>query len=143
MASLVIVESPAKAKTIGRFLGKGYRVEASYGHVRDLPAKASEIPESIKSEKWSRFGVNTEDKYQPTYVIPADKKKHVQALRECLEGADELLLATDEDREGESISWHLVQVLRPRADSLQEPPHSPRILRPSPRALTVAPLSPP
>ncbi len=113
MSSLVIVESPAKAKTISRFLGKGFQVEASYGHVRDLPEKADEIPAKVKGEKWARFGVNIEKNFEPVYVVPASKKKYVDKLKKALDKADELLLATDEDREGESISWHLLQILKP------------------------------
>lgn len=113
MASLVIVESPAKAQTISRFLGKGYVVEASYGHVRDLPESAEDIPAKFKKESWSRLGVNVENEYEPIYIIPADKKKYVKKLKEALKKADHVLLATDEDREGESISWHVVEVLKP------------------------------
>ncbi|MBI5155323.1 type I DNA topoisomerase [Candidatus Poribacteria bacterium] len=113
MSALVIVESPAKAKTIARFLGKGYRVEASYGHVRDLPEKSDEIPDSIRKERWARFGVNLDGNFEPVYVIPESKKKHVEKLRKALAECDRLLLATDEDREGESISWHLIQILHP------------------------------
>lgn len=113
MANLVIVESPAKAKTISNFLGKEYRVEASYGHVRDLPAGKKEVPEKYKSEKWAEFGVNTEKNFEPIYVISSDKKKQISHLKKQLKGADTLLLATDEDREGESISWHLLEVLGP------------------------------
>lgn len=114
MASLVIVESPAKAKTISRILGKGYVVEASYGHVRDLPDSADEIPARYKKESWSRLGVNVDEDFQPLYIIPSDKKKYVKKLKDALKNADELLLATDEDREGESISWHVVEVLKPK-----------------------------
>ena len=114
MHSLVIVESPAKAKTIGRFLGPEYTVEASYGHVRDLPEKADQIPPKLKKEKWARLGVNIEHDFEPLYVVPEDKKKHVARLKKALKDADELLLATDEDREGESICWHLVQELEPK-----------------------------
>ncbi len=112
--SLVIVESPAKAKTIGRFLGPEYQVESSYGHVRDLPQNAKEIPTKHRSEKWARLGVNVEGGFVPLYVVPADKKKHVKRLKDALKDADRLLLATDEDREGESISWHVLQVLKPK-----------------------------
>ncbi|MDA0268003.1 MAG: type I DNA topoisomerase [Cyanobacteria bacterium] len=114
MSTLVIVESPTKAKTIRNYLPKGYRVEASMGHVRDLPRSASEIPAAVKGEKWAQLGVNPETDFEPLYVIPSDKKKVVKALKEALKGVDELLLATDEDREGESISWHLLQVLKPK-----------------------------
>ena len=112
--SLVIVESPATAKTIGRFLGPGYQVESSYGHVRDLPQNAKEIPSRHRSEKWARLGVNVEGGFEPLYVVPADKKKHVKRLKDALKSADRLLLATDEDREGESISWHVLQLLKPK-----------------------------
>ena len=112
--SLVIVESPAKAKTIGRFLGPDYQVESSYGHVRDLPQNAKEIPSKHRSEKWARLGVNVEGGFEPLYVVPADKKKHVKRLKDALKSADRLLLATDEDREGESISWHVLQLLKPK-----------------------------
>ncbi len=114
MTSLVVVESPAKAKTISRILGKGYTVEASYGHIRDLPEKANQIPEKVKKEAWARLGVNVSQDFEPLYVIPQDKKKHIKKLKDALKGADELLLATDEDREGESISWHVVEVLKPK-----------------------------
>lgn len=111
---LVIVESPAKAKTIGRFLGPGYRVEASYGHIRDLPRSASETPKAIRSKPWGRFAVDTDYSFKPTYIVPAESRRHVRDLRAILAGADEVLLATDEDREGESISWHLMEVLKPK-----------------------------
>ncbi len=110
---LVVVESPAKATTISRFLGGDYRVEASYGHVRDLPQNAKEIPAAVRKEPWARLGVNVEGGFEPVYVVPADKKKHVQRLKAALAGADKLLLATDEDREGESISWHVLELLKP------------------------------
>lgn len=115
MTKLVIVESPAKAKTISRFLGPEYQVEASYGHVRDLPQSADEVPADIKQHPWSNLGVNVDDQFQPVYVVPDSKKKQVAKLKKALKAADELLLATDEDREGESISWHLLQVLSPPA----------------------------
>jgi DNA topoisomerase-1 len=114
MSTLVIVESPTKAKTIRNYLPTGYRVEASMGHVRDLPRSASEIPAAVKGEKWAQLGVNPETDFEPLYVIPSDKKKVVKALKDALKNADELVLATDEDREGESISWHLLQVLKPK-----------------------------
>ncbi len=114
MSSLVIVESPAKAKTLARILGRGYRIAASFGHIRDLPERADQIPERFKKESWARLGVNVERDFEPLYVIPQDKKKHIRELKTALEGADELLLATDEDREGESISWHVVEVLKPK-----------------------------
>jgi len=112
--TLVIVESPAKARTIERILRDGYEVRASYGHVRDLPESASEIPEEIKKKKWGRLGVDTEGDFTPYYVIPDDKRKYVQALRAALKGATQVYLATDPDREGESISWHLKEILKPK-----------------------------
>ena len=112
--TLVIVESPTKARTIRGFLPKSFRVEASMGHVRDLPNNASEIPASAKGQKWANLGVNTEADFEPLYVVPKDKKKVVRELKDALKGADQLLLATDEDREGESISWHLLQLLSPK-----------------------------
>ena len=114
MPTLVIVESPTKARTIRNYLPSGYRVEASMGHVRDLPQSASEIPELVKGEKWAQLGVNVDANFQPLYVVPKDKKKIVTQLKEALKAADELVLATDEDREGESISWHLLQLLQPK-----------------------------
>ena len=112
--TLVIVESPTKARTIRGFLPKGFKVEASMGHVRDLPNNASEIPASAKGQKWANLGVNTESDFEPLYVVPKDKKKVVKELKDALKGAEQLLLATDEDREGESISWHLLQLLAPK-----------------------------
>ena len=114
--NLVIVESPAKATTISRFLGDDYRVEASYGHVRDLPQNAKEIPAAVRKEEWARLGVNVDAGFVPVYVVPADKRKHVQRLKQALAGADRLLLATDEDREGESISWHVLELLDPKRE---------------------------
>jgi DNA topoisomerase-1 len=114
MSKLVIVESPTKAKTIRNYLPSDYQVEASMGHIRDLPQSASEIPASVKGEPWSKIGVNVEADFEPLYVVPKDKKKVVKSLKDALKDADELVLATDEDREGESISWHLLQVLKPK-----------------------------
>lgn len=114
MSTLVIVESPTKAKTIRNYLPSGYQVEASMGHIRDLPQSASEIPPAVKGEDWSKIGVNVDADFEPLYVIPKDKKKVVKSLKDALKDADELVLATDEDREGESISWHLLQVLKPK-----------------------------
>ncbi|MCB9476142.1 MAG: type I DNA topoisomerase [Deltaproteobacteria bacterium] len=111
---LVIVESPTKARTLSKFLGKDYRIEASMGHVRDLPANAEEIPADIKDKPWSRLGIDIESGFAPVYVIPKGKKKTVTELKKLLKGADELFIATDEDREGESIGWHLVQLLQPK-----------------------------
>src|SRR3954466_9684388 len=112
--TLVIVESPTKARTIERILKDGYEVLASYGHVRDLPESASEIPDEIRKKKWGRLGVDTDGNFTPYYVIPNDKRKHVQALKAALKGASQVYLATDPDREGESISWHLKEILKPR-----------------------------
>ncbi len=112
--TLVIVESPTKARTIRGFLPRDFKVEASMGHVRDLPNNASEIPAAHKGEKWANLGVNTANNFEPLYVVPKDKKKVVKELKDALKGADQLLLATDEDREGESISWHLLQLLAPK-----------------------------
>ncbi len=111
---LVIVESPAKAKTISRFLGPDYIVESSIGHIRDLPRGASDVPESLKSLPWSRLGVDVDHSFKPLYVISKEKKAQVAKLKALLKDADELYLATDEDREGESIAWHLMEVLSPR-----------------------------
>ncbi|MEA5622254.1 type I DNA topoisomerase [Nostoc sp. UHCC 0251] len=114
MSTLVIVESPTKARTIRNYLPAGYRVEASMGHVRDLPQSASEIPAAVKGETWAQLGVNVDADFEPVYVVPKDKKKIVTQLKEALKDVDELILATDEDREGESISWHLYQLLKPK-----------------------------
>ncbi|SKA30889.1 DNA topoisomerase I [Marinactinospora thermotolerans DSM 45154] len=111
---LVIVESPAKAKTIAGYLGRGYVVESSIGHIRDLPTKAAEIPARYKGEPWARLGVDVDHDFEPLYVVTADKKSHVKKLKELLAEADELYLATDEDREGEAIAWHLREELKPK-----------------------------
>ena len=112
---LVVVESPTKARTIARFLPSDeFRIEACMGHVRDLPPSASEIPEKIKGEAWSRLGVNVDNDFEPIYVVPKSKKKIVTDLKKALKDADELFIATDEDREGESIGWHLIEVLNPK-----------------------------
>ncbi|MFJ7989662.1 type I DNA topoisomerase [Streptomyces sp. NPDC096351] len=110
---LVIVESPAKAKTIKGYLGPGYVVEASVGHIRDLPSGAAEVPEKYTGEV-RRLGVDVEHDFQPIYVVNADKKAQVRKLKELLADSDELFLATDEDREGEAIAWHLQEVLKPK-----------------------------
>ncbi|OKH47014.1 DNA topoisomerase I [Calothrix sp. HK-06] len=114
MSTLVIVESPTKARTIRNYLPQGFRVEASMGHVRDLPQSATEIPPAVKAEKWAQLGVNVDADFEPLYVVPKDKKKIVTQLKDALKEASELILATDEDREGESISWHLYQLLNPK-----------------------------
>ncbi|MBM4015005.1 MAG: type I DNA topoisomerase [Planctomycetes bacterium] len=111
---LVIVESPAKAKTIAKFLGRDWMVEASVGHVRDLPSSAAEIAPAIKKEPWARLGVDIESGYVPHYVVPADKKGRIRELKARLKEASTLYLATDEDREGEAISWHLLELLAPK-----------------------------
>ncbi len=112
--SLVIVESPAKARTISKFLGKDFQVEASVGHVRDLPGGAKDMPKKYKKEPWAYLGVNTEQNFEPIYIVPSEKKKQVDKLKSALQGADSLYLATDEDREGEAISWHLYELLKPK-----------------------------
>lgn len=111
---LVIVESPTKAKTIRKFLGKEYVVESCMGHVRDLPESAKAIPEKFKGQKWANLGVNVESDFEPIYVVPSRKTKVVRELKDKLKDAEELILATDEDREGESISWHLLETLNPK-----------------------------
>ena len=111
---LVIVESPAKARTIAGYLGKDYVVESSIGHIRDMPDKAAEIPAKYRGEPWARLGVNVDHDFEPLYVVNPDKRQQVSKLKQLLKGADELLLATDEDREGEAIAWHLVEELKPK-----------------------------
>ncbi|GIH70804.1 type I DNA topoisomerase [Sphaerimonospora thailandensis] len=111
---LVIVESPAKAKTIAGYLGRGYIVESSIGHIRDLPEKADDIPEKYKGQTWARLGVNVDHEFEPLYIVNPDKKSQVSKLKQLLKEADELYLATDEDREGEAIAWHLREVLKPK-----------------------------
>lgn len=111
---LVIVESPTKAKTLKKFLGKDYLVTSSVGHIRDLPPTAAEIPEKYKKEPWARLGVNVDEDFAPLYVVSSEKKKVIRELKDKLKQVDELLLATDEDREGEAISWHLLEVLKPK-----------------------------
>ncbi len=111
---LVIVESPAKARTIAGYLGRDYVVESSIGHIRDMPDKAAEIPVKYRKEPWARLGVDVDHDFEALYVVHADKKSQVTKLRQLLSGAEELLLATDEDREGEAIAWHLLEELKPR-----------------------------
>jgi DNA topoisomerase-1 len=115
---LVIVESPSKARTIAGYLGQGYVVESSVGHIRDMPDSAADIPAKYKGEPWARLGVNVDDNFQALYVVHNDKKQQVSKLKSLLKDADELLLATDEDREGEAIAWHLLEELKPKV------PHS-------------------
>jgi DNA topoisomerase-1 len=111
---LVIVESPTKAKTIAGYLGDDYVVESSIGHVRDLPSKAAEIPAAYKKEKWASMGIDVDNDFKPLYVVSDRKSDHVKKLKNLLKDASELVLATDEDREGEAIAWHLLEVLNPR-----------------------------
>ena len=111
---LVIVESPTKATKIASFLGDGYIVESSRGHVRDLPTGAAEVPAKYKGEKWARTGVNVDNGFEALYVVNPDKRATLRSLKDALAGADELLLATDGDREGEAIAWHLLQELKPK-----------------------------
>ena len=111
--TLVIVESPAKAKTIAGYLGPDFMVESSVGHIRDLPERASEIPKEQRA-KYGTLGVAIDEGFEPYYVVDPDKKRIVAELKRKLKDADELLLATDEDREGEAIAWHLLQELRPK-----------------------------
>ena len=113
---LIIVESPAKAKTIAGYLGSDYIVESSIGHIRDLPRSAADVPASMKGEPWARLGVDVDNDFKPLYVVATDKKKQVQKLKKLVKDADSLLLATDEDREGESIAWHLLEVLNPKVE---------------------------
>ena len=110
----MIVESPAKARKIGGYLGDEYVVEASIGHIRDLPQRAADIPKEVKKFPWSREGVDIENDFAPLYVVNPDKKQKVSELKELLKDAEELILATDEDREGEAIAWHLMEILRPK-----------------------------
>jgi DNA topoisomerase-1 len=114
LIKLVIVESPAKARKIGGYLGDGYVVEASVGHIRDLPQRAADIPKEFKKIAWAKEGVDIENDFAPLYVINPDKKAKVAELKELMKNAEELILATDEDREGEAIAWHLVEVLEPK-----------------------------
>lgn len=112
--TLVVVESPTKARTIRKFLGKDFVVESCMGHVRDLPQSAKDIPEKFKKQPWANLGVNVEKGFEPIYCIPKTKTRIVKSLKDLLKETDELILATDEDREGESISWHLIEVLKPK-----------------------------
>ena len=112
--SLVIVESPTKARTIAAYLGADVAVESSMGHIRDLPRSAAEIPAKAKGEDWARLGVDVDNGFEPLYVVPKERKDRVKKLKEMLAGVEQLYLATDEDREGESIAWHLTEVLKPK-----------------------------
>ena len=113
--ALVIVESPAKAKTIAGYLGDGYVVESSIGHIRDLPSNASEVPAAYRGESWARLGIDVDNDFKPLYVVSSGKQAQIRKLKQLLKEADELYLATDEDREGEAIAWHLLEVLSPKA----------------------------
>jgi DNA topoisomerase I len=112
--ALVIVESPAKARTIARFLGSNYVVEPSIGHIRDLPRSAADVPAAYKGESWARLGVDVDNDFKPLYVVAKERQEQVRKLRSLMKDATEVFLATDEDREGESIAWHLLEVLAPR-----------------------------
>ncbi|MET8278725.1 type I DNA topoisomerase [Micromonospora sp. NPDC005174] len=111
---LVIVESPAKAKTISGYLGPGYVVEASFGHVRDLPRNAADVPAKYKGESWARLGVDVDNGFHALYVVSADRRQQISKLVKLAKEVDEIFLATDEDREGEAIAWHLVETLKPK-----------------------------
>ena len=111
---LVIVESPTKARKIAGYLGSNYIVESSRGHIRDLPRAAADVPAKYKSEPWARLGVNVDEDFEPLYIISPDKKSTVTELKGLLKDVDELYLATDGDREGEAIAWHLLETLKPR-----------------------------
>ncbi len=110
---LVIVESPAKAKTIGSYLGSDYEVQASIGHIRDLMPNAKGLPDDLRKKWWSDYAVDVDNGFEPFYEVPPEKAAQVKKLRDAMKGKDTLVLATDEDREGEAISWHLLQVLKP------------------------------
>ena len=114
MSKLVIVESPAKARTIAGYLGRDFVVESSIGHIRDLPQGAADTPAKIKDKPWGRMAVDVDNGFEPYYVVPRDKKAHISKLKSLLKDADELYLATDEDREGEAIAWHLLDELKPK-----------------------------
>lgn len=114
MRRLVIVESPTKARKIAGYLGSNYIVESSRGHIRDLPRNAADVPAKYKSEPWARLGVNVEQNFEPLYIISPEKKSTVAELKDLLKNVDELYLATDGDREGEAIAWHLLETLKPR-----------------------------
>ena len=111
---LVIVESPSKAKKIGSFLGAGYVVESSYGHIRDLPRNAADVPASHKGLAWAKTGVDVDNGFETLYVVTPESKAQVTKLKGLLKDTDELFLATDEDREGEAIAWHLLETLKPK-----------------------------
>ena len=138
--ALVIVESPTKARTIGKFLPDGFVVKASVGHVRDLPNSATDVPAKLKKQPWARLGVNVEADFEPVYVVPKEKKDLVKEMRLAVKQAERIYFATDEDREGESISWHLLELLGPKVpferlvfheitrDAIQKALESPRAI---------------
>src|SRR3954467_14343491 len=111
---LVIVESPSKAKTIAGYLGPDYFVEASFGHVRDLPRNAADVPAKYKGEAWARLGVDVDNGFHALYVVSQDRKQQIAKLTKLAKEVDEIFLATDEDREGEAIAWHLVETIKPK-----------------------------
>ncbi|HVC74445.1 MAG TPA: toprim domain-containing protein, partial [Mycobacteriales bacterium] len=110
----MIVESPRKARMISGYLGDGYVVESSIGHIRDLPRNAADVPAKYKGESWARLGVDVDNGFEPLYVVSPDHRQQVTKLRDLLKNATELYLATDEDREGEAIAWHLLDELKPK-----------------------------
>ena len=114
---LVIVESPTKAGKIAGYLGSGYVVEASVGHIRDLPRNAADVPAAHKGESWARLGVDVDNGFEPLYVVSPDRRQQVSRLKQLVKDASEVYLATDEDREGEAIAWHLVDTLKPGGSS--------------------------
>ena len=117
--NLVIVESPAKARTIGQYLGEDFVVESSVGHIRDIPSKANEVPEKQRDIwKQTRFGVDVDNDFTAMYIVTPDSRSQVTKLKKELKGADALYLATDEDREGEAIAWHLLEVLKPKVPEI-------------------------
>ncbi|MGW9266903.1 toprim domain-containing protein, partial [Gordonia terrae] len=111
---LVIVESPTKARKIAGYLGSNYVVESSRGHIRDLPRGAADVPAKYKGQPWARLGVNVDENFEPLYVVSPDKKSTVSELKSLMKDVDELYLATDGDREGEAIAWHLLETLKPK-----------------------------
>src|SRR5687768_252747 len=112
--SLVIVESPAKARTISKLLGRNYVIEASIGHVRDLPEGRKQVPAEYRDQEWANLGVNVDKDFEPLYVVSPGKTQTIRKLKDALKSAGQLYLATDEDREGEAISWHLLELLKPK-----------------------------
>ena len=111
---MVIVESPAKARKIASFLGSNFVVESSRGHIRDLPRGAADVPAKYKGQAWARLGVDVDNDFEPLYLVTSDKKATVTELKDALKEVDELYLATDGDREGEAIAWHLLETLKPK-----------------------------